>query len=330
MPTNSPTRLNANKILIVRTDGIGDALVLAPLIAALRAAGKTLGIVLSTRNAEIFAPGTFADVHVLERTPWPKHGSTGKSLARVTREVRDAGYDAALIASEEPEAYTLARRALIPERVGFWNAWQKPLKSLWVRTQCTRVICRGASLGDEPQHEAEIVYKLGADCVSEPPPVDVLRLRDVIVGEAAVFAGPPVLQLSPKWRAWGIADDAFVALVRGLVARGVKLVGTPEDLLASAVPADLEVACFDSLAPWKSAIASASAVITPDSGAAHLAGMLGVPVIVWFPADGYDALVRRWRPWIAPYRALHARADETVDALIARITGSLDALVPAA
>lgn len=329
MPTNSHARLNADKILIVRTDGIGDALVLAPLIAALRAAGKTLGIVLSTRNAEIFAPGAFAEVHVLERIPWPKHGSTGKSLARVTREVRDAGYDAALIASEEPEAYTLARRALVPVRIGFWNAWQKPLKSLWVRTQCTRVIRRGASLGDETQHEAEIVYQLGANCVNEPPPVDANRLRDVIVGDVPLVPGPAVMQLSPKWRAWGMPDDAFIALARGLVLRGVKLVGTAEDLLASAVPADLDVACFDSLVPWKAAIANASVVITPDSGAAHLAGMLGVPVIDWFPVDGYDALVRRWRPWIAPYRALHARADETVDALIGRITGALDALAPA-
>ena len=329
MPTNSRARLNAHKILIVRTDGIGDALVLAPLVAALRAAGKTLGIVLSTRNAEIFAPQTFEEVHVLERIPWPKHGSTGASLARVTRSVRDAAYDAALIVSEEPEAYTLARRALVPQRIGFWNAWQKPLKSLWVRTQCTRVVRRGASLGDESAHEAEIVYTLGEGLVSEPPPIDRARLRAVIVGDDAAPTGPPVLQLSPKWRAWGMPDAAFATLVRGLVARGVRLVGTADDIRASALPSDIPVACFATLAPWKAAIASASAVITPDSGAAHLAGMLGVPVVDWFPAEGYEALVRRWRPWIAPYRSLHALADETGGATIARITGALDALASA-
>ena len=326
MPMSSRAPLNAEKILIVRTDGIGDALVLAPLIAALKSAGKTLGIVLSTRNAEIFAPGTFDEVHVLERIPWPKHGSTGKSLAAATRTVRDAGYSTALIVSEEPEAYTLARRALIPERIGFWNAWQKPLKSLWVRTQCTRVVRRGASLADERLHEAEIVYRLAAGCVSEPPPVDAARLRAVIVGQESSTSGPPVLQLSPKWRAWGLSDTAFVTLVHALAARGVRLVGTAEDLRASVIPPDVAVDCFATLAPWKSAIASAPVVITPDSGAAHLAGMLGVPVVDFFPAAGFEALVRRWRPWIAPYRALHARADETADALVARMTGALDAL----
>jgi hypothetical protein len=37
-------------VLLVRLDGIGDALVCAPLVAALRDAGHELGAVFSTRN----------------------------------------------------------------------------------------------------------------------------------------------------------------------------------------------------------------------------------------------------------------------------------------
>jgi ADP-heptose:LPS heptosyltransferase len=64
------------KILLVRGDGIGDALVCAPLVAALRDAGHEIGALLSTRNRYAFAERTFARVHVLERIPWPRHGST--------------------------------------------------------------------------------------------------------------------------------------------------------------------------------------------------------------------------------------------------------------
>ena len=55
------------RVAIVRVDGIGDALMLVPLVAALRDAGHELGAVLSTRNRDAFAPGTFARVHALER-----------------------------------------------------------------------------------------------------------------------------------------------------------------------------------------------------------------------------------------------------------------------
>ncbi len=59
-------------MLLVRLDGIGDALVCTPLIAALRAAGHELGLALSDRNADIFAPQTATATHVLERIPWPR------------------------------------------------------------------------------------------------------------------------------------------------------------------------------------------------------------------------------------------------------------------
>ncbi len=51
-------------VLIVRLDAIGDALTTAPLIAALRAHGMRVGIVLRPVNAQVFAPGALDRVHV--------------------------------------------------------------------------------------------------------------------------------------------------------------------------------------------------------------------------------------------------------------------------
>ncbi len=153
----------AERILIVRGDGIGDALMLAPLVAALRDAGHALGAVLSTRNAQVYAQDVLERVHVLERIPWPRHGSTRESFAQALAGARDARYDVALIASEEPEAYKFARETGVLRRVGFTNGWEKPFKGLWTRGQLTRALRRPASAGRVREHEVETLFApLGA------------------------------------------------------------------------------------------------------------------------------------------------------------------------
>jgi len=93
----------------VRLDGIGDALVCTPLIAALRDAGNEVGIALSDRTAAVFAPQTFSNRHILERIPWPRHGSTAESARRARGEIAACAYHVARLASEEPEGYGLVR-----------------------------------------------------------------------------------------------------------------------------------------------------------------------------------------------------------------------------
>ena len=62
-----------------------------------------------------------------------------------------------------------------------------------------------------------------------------------------------------------------------------------------------------SLGAWKATLAGARAVVTPDSGAAHVAGMLGVPCVSIFPAVPNAARdLLRWRPWCGPERSLVA------------------------
>ncbi len=70
----------------------------------------------------------------------------------------------------------------------------------------------------------------------------------------------------------------------------------------------LEPAVPLSLRAWVETLAGANRVVTVDTGAAHVAGMLGVPVIDVFPERDFAAQVRRWRPWASPYRAFPAGA----------------------
>jgi ADP-heptose:LPS heptosyltransferase len=293
---------DARRILLVRSDGIGDALVLAPLVAALRDAGHTLGAVLSTRNAEAFAPGVFAAVHVLERIPWPRHGSTPQSYAQALAEARAQRYDVALIASEEPEAYTFPRAANIPQRIGFANGFEKPLKSAWVLAQVTRALTRPASAQRAQEHEVETLFRLGKNLHAEPHPTrDAARLRPLVVAATAAHGGV-VFQLTPKWDDIGVPPDALRGAARAVAAAyPCSAVAAPADeryARTIAAAAGIPLSIGAGLGPWKEALAGARAVVTPDGGAAHVAGMCGVPCIDVFPAtDDGAARMRRWYPW---------------------------------
>jgi ADP-heptose:LPS heptosyltransferase len=159
----------AARVLLVRLDGIGDALVCTPLLEALRAAGHEVGIALSDRNAGIFVRDAFVATHVLERIPWRG------CRARADAEIAEAHYDVALIASEEPEAYALARG--IRERVGFTTGWAKPLKSIWARARLTRGVRRAATVARSRVHEVLTMFGLGAGLVAGEPSGDARALR---------------------------------------------------------------------------------------------------------------------------------------------------------
>ncbi len=303
-------------MLLVRLDGIGDALVCTPLIAALHDAGHELGLVLSDRNAGIFAADTARATFVLERIPWPKHGSTPASHERAVAGIAAGGYDVALIASEEPEAYELA--APVPQRVGFTTGWAKPFKSAWIGRRVTTAVRRAATVRGADAHEAEIVFRLGRGLVATPPERDALRLRRWIVGDVPV---PPrgglVVQLGAKWNALGLADATLARVMAALQRRGARFVAAAAEraAVAATYPA-LAVEAPATTRAWIATLDAAAALVSPDTGAAHLGGMIGVPVVDVFPDADFDAQSRRWRPWASSNIVLRAseiaRAPETL------------------
>lgn len=294
-------------MLLVRLDGIGDAAVCVPLIAALRAAGHEVGVALTTRNAGLFAPGAILAEHVLERIPWPAHGSTPASTARAAAEIAAQRYDVALIASEEPEAFALA--APVRERVGFTTGWARPLKTLWVRARTTRTVSRSQRIGGGDAHEVEVLYRLGAGLVREPaPPADRDRTRAVLLENPLTGAGGgtnAIVQLGLKWVDSGVAPQTLRAVVARL-APYARFVAAPGEAEAVRELTGVLPETFPTLRAWVEALNVAGVVVSVDTGAAHVAGMLCERVVDVFPDAHFEAQVRRWRPWAAPYRAFRA------------------------
>jgi len=294
------------RVLVVRLDGIGDAAVCAPLVAGLRAAGHAVGMALTTRNAGLYAPGVLIAEHVLERIPWPAHGSTPASTARAKDEIAAMRYDVALIASEEPEAFALA--APIPRRIGFTTGWARPFKTLWVRARTTARVARSQRIGGEAAHEVEVLYRLGRGLVEpERPTTDAARLRSLFVATAPPRErGPVLLQAGPKWAAIGVPDEALRSAVMRLQPAGLLVVAAPGDAASAERALGVPVATFARLADWVAALDGARAVVTVDTGAAHVAGMLGTPVVDVFPDARFGDQVRRWWPWASSSRMLRA------------------------
>jgi ADP-heptose:LPS heptosyltransferase len=318
-------RTRIANILIVRFDGIGDAAILAPLVAGLRAAGHRLDIVLSERSHDVFAPGVFAGAFSVPWGAW-KTRFVRRDFAPLLGTLRAREYDWVLVPTEELAAYRLAHATGAPHRRGFENGLEKPLKTLLVRMLCTSTLYRPASLR-EPMHEAHVQYLLAEGLGAAPqPPQDAGTLRPLFVDEVLRDGDTIALQVTGKWRALGLSTKTLAALAAQLARRGPLrvLASRDEAPLAQALGNQYAVDIFDELMPWKRAIASAAALVTPDTGAAHIAGMIGTPTVDCFPAHNFMLQTARWAPWAARSE-LVALAPGAPDALD-QILGAVESL----
>src|SRR5579862_8775608 len=100
-PACGTSMRSPRRILLVRLDGIGDALACVPMLEGLRQLypSAEFGAVLSKANAAVFAPHRVV--------PFVCTGEDG--VLNVSEDVRNAGYDVAVIATEEVAGYAIAR-----------------------------------------------------------------------------------------------------------------------------------------------------------------------------------------------------------------------------
>jgi ADP-heptose:LPS heptosyltransferase len=309
MPKVSPS------VLIIRLDGIGDALALTPLLAALRRHGIAVDVVLRESNAGVFAASAARRIVTAD---FELRSSTQRNLAaieRLGRELRGYAYSHVLVATEDPGGYRLARAVAAPVRIGFADWRGKPLKALWSRRMLTATIYRSAGLDRRAPHECEVLFALGATLVGDEQPTrDVAELRPLLLDCEPPQDERVAVQVTDKWERLGISLESVVELVRRVAAGGTPrlFAAANEAQYAQTVGQASGIAptLFDAIEPWKNAIGAAAAIVSPDSGALHVAGMLGTPVVgVFPPSRGYALQVARWAPWAAPHRIVRASED---------------------
>jgi ADP-heptose:LPS heptosyltransferase len=302
---------DAPRFLLVRLDGLGDALACVPALEGLRRAHPSarFGAICSPANAAVFSARVDA-VHVL----------TGDDRAPLAAALRERAYTHAIVATEEVAGYELARGSGAARRSGFWHRFEKPFKSLWQYAQLTDRVYRPAAWTARPEHEVEALYRLVLPFGAAPPPPDdaaALRQWLAVEGGAAGKRAALGVQITAKlalegWGAAALAELCATALdASGLSA--LSLVAAPDDgglaralleHLPAAVRMRATIAPPSDVPHWFGSIDSLAVLVTPDTGAAHAAGMLGVPVIDLFEQTRFSQLSRQWRPWAAPHRCM--------------------------
>jgi len=307
--------------LLVRLDGIGDALACVPMLEGLARAhpGARFGAVCSQKNSTIFSDRV-ERVYVFDRE------STIEALAP---ELRRGAYDHALVATEEVAGYQLARAANAGRRAGFWHRLDKPFKSMWQFAQLTDRVYRPAAWTSRPEHEVETLYRLATPFGAQlPAPDDIGALRTWISIDAPATRSNARnalgFQVAGKWMSGGWGPSALAHMFSAAFdASGLPemtLIAAPGDEgLAQALLEDLRASAHNRPAiippggvpQWFGAIDALAALVTPDTGAAHAAGMLGVPVIDVFDEPRFDQLSRQWRPWAAPHHCIAKPAPVT-------------------
>ncbi len=307
MPQTSPS------VLVIRLDAIGDALALTPLLAALRDRSIPVDLVLRGVNAHIFSPRAARAVYI---APFALRSSTSenhRAIDEFAERLQPNGYTHVLVATEDRGGYRLAHAIGAPERVGFINGWGKPFKSLWARTLVNHVVVRSAGLDATAPHECAVLFELARSIVGDhaTPTRDAARLRPLILEREPPRGSRIAFQVSDKWRRLGMEFDDVVAALEATANAGeVHAIASESEgayarRIASA--SGITVDRYATLEPWKEAIAGARALVAPDSGAVHVAGMVGTPTVAVFPPIAEYALqTARWAPWAAPYRTIRA------------------------
>lgn len=300
-------------VLLIRLDAIGDALALTPLLAALRQNAIPVDLVLGSVNATVFSSAARRRVDVAPFALRAGDRNNRRAIARFGASLAPRGYSHVLVATEDPGGLRLAAAVGAPHRVGFVNGWGKPLKTLWAAGRLTRRVVRTAGLDPRAPHECEVLFQLGSGLIAEREPTrDLARLRPLLLDLEPPRDARVVVQVTDKWARLGIDDGDVVALLQRVQAFGMRpIAAASERAYADRIAhrAALPIERFERLAEWKAAIAGAAALVAPDSGAVHVAGMVGTPTVAIFPPARNAALQRaRWAPWAAPSRVLEARA----------------------
>jgi ADP-heptose:LPS heptosyltransferase len=154
-------------------------------------------------------------------------------------------------------------------------------------------------------------------------------LRRLVIDEEPAPDPRVAMQITDKWHRLGAPLESVVELARRIAQmREVRFLCAAREREYGArfsAESGFPVEFFEHLPPWKTALAAARAIVAPDSGAAHIAGMTGTPVVVCFAATDFALQISRWSPWAAPYRAVKIDGSWPLiaaDALGALLSGS--------
>lgn len=304
------------RILVVKLADIGDVLLVTPALRALRQRYPGARIdVLTTRNGQqALSRSCFHDNVILfdkQRFDRPARSWSPGALragARLFFRLRQGSYDTIVLPNHLTTAWGTLKFALLayatgaPRRVGLDNGRG------WFLT-CA-VADRGFGAMHEREYWLQVVGLLDARTGNSAPVFELTSAdrweAEAVLARVRSTPGQPVVVLHPTTgpyassRQW--PPERFAAVADYLAQQhgaAVVLVGGPDAADATGVVArhmtttPVDLVGKTSLPVTAAVIAAASMVVANDSALAHLAGLLGTPLLTIFGPSNEAA----WAPY---------------------------------
>ncbi len=298
MRTDAVT-IKPQKILLIRTDKIGDVVLITPAIAALKKAMP------AARISVLVKPYT---APLLKTHPDIDEVIEAGNFSRTLRDVRSRGFDAAIALFVDFRSAAIPFLARIPIRIG-------PASKIW-SALFNRIVFQNRSqcLKHEALYNAELIYKLTGN-IKIPMPMPRLY-SDPKAAESVNRWLREELKISEKDFLIGIHPGSggsarnwpgshFARLAGRIQSefRSVKIILTGNEAERGVLAAIRENSgakpfILDKNIPlgeFMALISSCGMFITNSTGPLHIAAALGVPTVSFFPPIK-ACTPKRWGP----------------------------------
>ena len=309
------------RILLSRTDRVGDLILSTPAIASVRRSFPDAHITLSCSAYNSVVVERSPDVDELAVYE-PERGPAAFGA-------RFRGVDLAIALAPRDVDHRIVAATKAPRRVGYTYA-TRYLARLMLRALLTDVVLSQADPSRAERfpdrvvaHEVDQVLAVAAAAGATTVSRDlVLPLTDADRAAVADLpASPVVVQLGRRWAEHGSTTESFVQLLRDLRALGRPLIATYGDdalpLAAAVTAAGVADVVLGHLPfrVWAAAFERAACVVTIDTGATHVASAVHVPTVVLFEDKWFRLASQEWSPYRVPNAILRKPPDETEAAL---------------
>jgi ADP-heptose:LPS heptosyltransferase len=305
------------KILLSRTDRVGDLILSTPAIASVRRSFPDAHITLACSRYNSVVVDRSPDVDELAMVP-----VSAKPEVFGTR-FRDVDLAIALAPRDADHRIVAATRA--PKRVGYTYS-TRYVARLMLRTKLTDVVLSEADPATAERHpdraiahEVDQVLAVAAAAGARTLVHDlVLPVTDAdraAVGDLP--ERPVVVQLGERWTEAGSTTESCLQLFRDLRVLGRPLVATyGEDAQAlgeTVARAGVADATLGNLPfhVWAAVFERAACVLTIDTGATHVASAVRVPTVVLFEHKWFRLASQEWSPYRVPNAILRKPPDES-------------------
>ena len=287
------------KILVVRTDRVGDLILSTPFLHTLRAHFPKAQITawVAPYCDKVLVESGLVDHIVTSLPPGP--------------------FDLAVALAPRSECLKKVKSTAAPVRVGY--VYQgRPLVRLLARRCLTHFETLIVDPPRQVDHEVEHLDRI-ARLIGMP---DTTKNR-LHLGLKYRPQDWLVLHLGDRWfsNAWTLDDLASLCYGLEKFGRLVVTAGPREaELVKLGGFSDFDLRTGLRFKEWCQLIGEARLLVSPDTGAVHVAAALDTPVVVAYEESSFAHCSVQWKPWMVEHRQVVKRDPEaTIEAILSQV-----------